>query len=214
MSFAAPGVAAAFAAAGARMLLVFGVVFYGADWLAGRHAWRVPLHMAWELSMPYWPAAYPVYFSVFALPFVLLRTARSAATIRRWERAMVVAIVVAGVFFVALPAQPAYAPADAAGWRGWALLAQLVTGRHNLLPSLHVALAGLTVCTASRGLGRAARWLLWAWYAMLVASVLVTHQHHVADVIAGLVLAAVVQRTVGSGRRDGEPAQREARDPR
>lgn len=192
MSPVAPEVPRAFARAALHLLVLFGVVFYGCDWLVGLQDRRVRLHMAWELSIPFWPAAFPVYFSVLALPFVMLRAARSGAEVDAWRRRMALVVVTAGVCFIALPAEPAYARAEPGAWWPWAELARLIAGRHNLLPSLHVALAAVTVAAALPGLGAWARRGLVAWLVLLVASVLLTHQHHVADVVSGLVLAAAV----------------------
>lgn len=185
----------AFLAAGARLLALFAVVFYGADAVAALHAERWRLYFDWELAIPYWPAAFPVYFSVLALPFVMLPLARRAADLRLWERRMAVTIVLAGVVFVTMPAQLGYAPQQPAGaWRLWALAAEHVAGRYNLLPSLHVALALVTLASAWPLAGPAARAGLALWCALLLPSVLLTHQHHVADLLAGVALAAAVVR--------------------
>jgi hypothetical protein len=190
----APPVRSAFVRAAWRLSLQFAVVFYGADLITGLHSWRVPVHMDWEHRIPYWPATYPIYFSVFALPFVVLAVARDAAEVQRWERGMALAIGLAGVIFLLLPADLGYAPADAGAWQGWATFAAWSAGRHNLLPSLHVALALITVLAAWPRTAPPWRGVLAGWFVLLVASVLLTHQHHVADVLAGVALAILVVR--------------------
>lgn len=181
-------VRAAFTRAALRLSALFALVFYGADAITELHSLRLRVHANWELAIPYWPAAYPLYLSVFALPFVVLWLARDPAEVQRWERRMAAAIGVAGVAFVLLPAAPGYAPADAGAWQPWATFTGWAAGRHNLLPSLHVALALIIVRTAWPRALPALRWLLGLWLAALVASVLLTHQHHLADVVAGVVL--------------------------
>ena len=186
---ASPGVARAFAWAALRLLALFALVFYGIDaWTAGRSL-RVPLHLAAELAIPYWPAAFPLYFSVLAVPFLMLPLAGSADAVRRWERDMALAITFAGLCFLLVPAQLAYVPEPAGAWAGWATLATWVAGRHNLLPSLHVALSLLTMLHAGPAATPRVRMALAGWFGLLVASVLVTHQHHIADVVAGSALA-------------------------
>ncbi|MBX3606973.1 MAG: phosphatase PAP2 family protein [Piscinibacter sp.] len=179
---------AAFVRAAWRLSAWFALVFYGADALTALHPLRLRVHFDGELAIPYWPAAYPLYLSVFALPFVLLWLAHDADDVRRWERRMAWAIGLAGLLFLLLPTQPGYAPADAGAWAGWARFTQAAAGRHNLLPSLHVALSLITVRAAWPNAAPLPRALLGAWFAGLVVSVLLTHQHHVADVFAGLLL--------------------------
>lgn len=186
----------AFALAALRLTLLFAVVFYGADALA---AWRGNGHVAmfgWEVAVPYLPAAWPVYFSVLALPFLPLALCRDAAEVRRWERRMAACVLAAGAVFVAWPTVPGYAAADAGGWWPFAWLAARVSGRGNLLPSLHVAFTAVTVHAVWPRAGRVARAGLAAWAALLVASVLLTHQHHLADVLAGAALAAAASRAL------------------
>jgi len=201
-----PGVAPAFTWAAIRLLALFALVFYGIDELTAARSLRVPLHLAAELRIPYWPAAYPLYFSVVAVPFLLLPLARSADVVRRWEADMARAIVIAGLCFLLLPAQVAYAPQPAGAWSGWASLAAAVTGRHNLLPSLHVTLGLLTLLHAGPAAAARVRLVLAAWFLLLVASVLVTHQHHVADVVAGIALAFALHARSRAAARATPPA--------
>ena len=189
----AAGVPAAFARAGARLLALCGVLFYGLDALTAQRQARVPLHMAWELAIPYWPPAYLLYFSVLAVPFLPLWLAPDAAHVQRWERRMAAALGVAALLFLLLPAAPAYTAADAGAWAAWAHLAALVAGQHNMLPSLHVALSGLTMLWVWADAGPRARAAMAAWFVLLVVSVLLTHQHHVADIAAGLLLALALR---------------------
>jgi PAP2 superfamily len=192
----ATGVPAAFARASVRLLLLFGVLFYGVDALTAQRQLRVPLHMGWELALPYWPPAFVVYFSVLAVPFLPLWLSPDAAHLQRWERRMALAVVLAAAVFLLLPAAPAYPPADARAWpawEGWARLAALVAGQHNMLPSLHVALSGLTMLCVWSEAGPRGRVVLATWFVGLVASVLLTHQHHVADVVAGALLALALR---------------------
>lgn len=196
----------AFARATVRLLLLFAVVFYGVDALTQQRSSHWRLYADWELAIPYWPAMFLLYFSVVVLPCSVGWRVSDAAAVRTWERRMAAAVVGAGLMFLLLPAQLGYAPVDAGAWQAWARFAHLVAGRHNLLPSLHVALSAVTLATLWPGAGRGLRAGLTLWFVLLVASVLLTHQHHVADVLAGWLLAAVVLRIV-----TGEPPRHAAR---
>jgi hypothetical protein len=195
----------AFAVATVRLTALFAVVFYGTDVLAALRPVRWHVHAAWELEIPYWPAAYLVYLSVFAVPFLPLLMVRSAQQVRRWERRMSAAVVGAGVVFVVFPAQLGYAPTGAGDWQSLATLTRAISGRYNLLPSLHVALSVVTLYAVWPWAGTARRTWLAGWFVLLVASVLLTHQHHVADIAAGALLGAALGR---AGRLPGAPGPR------
>lgn len=179
----------AFALAALRLLILFAVTFYISDVLAGLHPQRMRIHMGWELAIPYWPGAFVVYFSVFAVPFLPLWLVKDAGEIRCWEGRMVATLVVATVAFLILPAELAYVHGGAGPWWPLAELAKAVSGRYNLLPSLHVALSAVTIHAVWPHAKMGLRLLLGLWMAALVASVLFTHQHHVADALAGALLA-------------------------
>ena len=195
-----PGAAAArraFWGAALRLGTLFVVGFYGAEWWAAQHSRRLDLSLAWEAAIPWWPQAYAVYFSVLLVPFLVRWLVPDAAAVQAWERRMALALALGVACFVLWPAQPAYPLPQADPWERWAWLqrlAQLLAGRYNLMPSLHVALSGITFLVLLPWVGRAARLALGLWWLALMASALLTHQHHVADVLAGLLLALAVHR--------------------
>ena len=68
---------------------------------------------------------------------------------------------------------------------------------HNLVPSLHVATSALFIAVLYRSLSSV--WIragLILWGMLLCASVLLVHQHHVLDVVSGLLLGYLCYRLV------------------
>jgi len=197
----------AFAAAAWRLPALFAVTFYLSDLLAGLRTTRVRVHMAWELGIPYWPSAFVVYFSVVAVPFLPLLLVRDEAAMRRWERRMAACVLAATAVFLLFPAELAHAHGGAGAWWPLAALAHAISGTYNLLPSLHVALSAVTLQAVWPGAGTRLRAALALWFVLLVASVLLTHQHHVADVLAGALLAWGACRCVTGPRPRPEAAR-------
>ena len=192
----AVGVGRAFVVAGVRLLLLFAAVFYSAEWWTSQHTRRISVAFTAELGMPWWPPAYAVYFSVLAVPFLVLALARSRDQVRAWERRMALALLLALPCFLWLPATPGYPAPSAAQLQAWGDVrgaAQLIAGQYNLLPSLHVALSAITMLAVAPLVSQQRRTAMGLWWAALVASVLLTHQHHVADVVAGTLLALVLR---------------------
>jgi len=164
-------------------------VYFGADWVTGLRSERVRVHLDAELNIPFIPEFIFAYRSLDLLflicPFVL----RTRGEIRALALAMFVVTGIGGVSFLLLPAEPAYAPHAVHGfWSDIFAFNHQIVRRYNMVPSLHVALS--TVALAAYGTRRGVwgRGLLAAWGGLIALSTLLTHQHHVLDVVTGLLL--------------------------
>lgn len=188
--------------------LWFLAVYGGSDWLTAHRAFRVPVHFAAELGIPFVPWMTVFYMSLYGLfvlaPFVL-RTRRDFAAA---VATMAVAIGASGVLFLLLPAQLAFAPVreDQIGaWAGIYRVADDLNLTYNLLPSLHVAFAVICVSIFAPRAPRSIKILLWLWAFLIAVSTILTHQHHVLDAAAGWLLAIVCVRTVFRRSRPSTP---------
>jgi hypothetical protein len=170
----------------------FAVVFYGADWFTAQHALRIHAYANAELAIPLVPVMVVPYMTMYVIflfaPFVL----RSAADLDRFAGALALVILVAGVAFVFLPAEVGFAPASAAEsiWNPWLQFAATLSRKYDLVPSLHVALFTVAAGTYATRVSATVRVLLGIWLAVVAASTVLTHQHHLIDVAAGLALGA------------------------
>jgi membrane-associated phospholipid phosphatase len=188
--------------------LLFLAIYTDADRVTAGRAWRVPVHFAAELRIPFVPWMTVFYMSLYGLfllaPFVLrTRRAFMAAVV-----AMVFSILASGIVFLLVPAELAFAPIqeDQLGaWAGLYHLADALNLTYNLLPSLHVAFAVICVSSFSPRAPRSIQIALWLWASLIAASTLLIHQHHVLDVIAGWLLAIVCVRTVSRRSRPSRP---------
>ncbi len=179
-----------------RMVGVFGAVFlpvyFGAGILAANSGRASVLAFPFEAHVPLVPWMIWPYLSIgtlFLLPLFHLEVEEIEGLARR----MVAAIVCAGVVFVALPQRMLFAPRRVDGLEApfFALL-DAVDTPHNLAPSLHVAIAGLIVLAVGRRAPAPFAALYGLWFAVLSASTVLVHQHHLVDVAGGLALALVV----------------------
>jgi membrane-associated phospholipid phosphatase len=173
----------------------FLLVYGGADWLTAQHSLRIPLAMPWERNIPFVPAASTAYMSLYGLfllaPFLLVERGQ----LERLAWTLVVLIGIAGVGFVLLPADLEYAPLSYEGpWQGLMRFADQLNLHYNLAPSLHVGLSVACVAVYARSATARQTTLLWCWAAAIAASTLLTHQHHVVDVILGWALAIACVR--------------------
>jgi len=170
----------------------FALVFYGADWLTARRPLRLHAYTDAELAIPLVPVMVVPYMTMYVIfpfaPFVL----RNTADLERFAAALARVIAIAGVAFLLLPAEPGFAPVSTAGsiWHPWLQLAATVSRRYDLVPSLHVALFTVAAGVYARRASARVRALLGVWLAVVAASTVLTHQHHLLDVVTGLLLGA------------------------
>jgi hypothetical protein len=175
----------------------FGLVYGGADWFTAQRTTRVRVNLEAELSLPLIPAFTVGYMSIYPLflaaPYVL-RTRRELTTL---ATDLALAILFAGITFVLVPATLAFPPPQNLGpWEGLFRFADRLNLDYNLVPSLHVALSVVCIemfATHATPVGRLG---LRGWGLLIAASTVLTHQHHLLDIITGYGLAlALVWRS-------------------
>lgn len=194
----------------ALVTALFCVVYGASDAITAARAMRFRVHMDWELAIPFVPWTTLVYSSVYLMfpltPFVL----RRRDEVDRFALAIAIEIVLAGLCFLAFPAEPAYpaASSDLGVWAPAFAAADAVNLRYNMVPSLHVALAASCAFAFAPRVSIAARIGLVTWTLAVAVATLTTHQHHVVDVVAGIALAygAVAVTRAREEARDAAPS--------
>ena len=184
-------------ALGIAFSLWFAVIYGGADFLAGLRDRYFRVHLDAELALPFVPMMSVFYMSIYPLfwcaPFVL----RTVPELQALALTLATVTLVAGLFFLVLPSELAFAPPQVDGiWRPVFVLADRLNLRYNLFPSLHVALS--VTCASAYALKTTLFWrsLFTGWAALISASTVLTHQHHLADVAGGVILGIAASRLV------------------
>lgn len=175
--------------------LWFAVIYGGCDWITAQRTLRVPIHLPIELSIPLVPGAVLAYMSIYALfaagPFIIRERREFTALVM----ALALATLMGGIGFLLIPARAAFAPpGDLGPWSGLFQFADRLNLDHNMVPSLHVALSVACVAAFARCAPPAGRAALWLWAAVIALSTVLTHQHHVVDVISGWVVGVLSYR--------------------
>lgn len=165
------------------LLLVYPVT----NLLAYSRADTFVLATPWDSGLPLLPYMSAAYLSIF------LCAALAVSSLRLGELRVLAgrcnaAIALAGLAFLAMPTRVAFAWPN--GLHGDPLLwfIKWIDLPCNGFPSLHVSLATLLALTLARSIP-SRRILFLSWLALVIASVLFTHQHYLIDVIGGLALA-------------------------
>jgi membrane-associated phospholipid phosphatase len=179
------------------LTMEFVLVYGGADWLTAHHQMRIRAYSKLELSIPLVPAMVLPYSTMYAIFFLAPFVLRTSSDLNRLASALAKVIAISGVAFIALPAKLGFQSANADGsiWGPWLRFAEQINLEFNLIPSLHIALFATCAGVYAVRVPLAARWLLGFWLALVTASTVLTHQHHLIDAASGLVLGAWGART-------------------
>lgn len=170
--------------------MLFLVVYGGCNWITAQRSDVGTIFFQWERHIPFVPLLIAPYLSIdlffVSAPF-LCRTQRELATL---ARRIALAIIVAGLCFLAFPLRFAFARPQTDGWLGWVFdWFRTMDAPFNLFPSLHITLGALLVVTFVRHTAGAARVAIVVWFILIAASAVLTYQHHLLDVLGGLALA-------------------------
>jgi protein-tyrosine phosphatase len=100
--------------------------------------------------------------------------------------------VVAGACFLLIPLRMAVSRPPPVGWTG--AIFNFLHGfdqPYNLLPSLHITFAAILATFYARHSRGILRWAINLWFSLIGLSTLLTYQHHVVDIVGGVVLATI-----------------------
>lgn len=186
-----------FAWLGVAQTIWFGLVFIGCDRLTAMHSFRVRVHFEAELKLPFVAEMVLFYMSIYLLfcgaPFIL----RTRRQLRALAATLATVTFCGGICFLLLPVELAFPPPrDMGRWTQLVHFADWLNLEYNLLPSLHVALSVVCVAIFSGRASMIGRTVLWTWAVAISMSTLLTHQHHVLDVITGFILGLLATRLV------------------
>jgi hypothetical protein len=195
----------------AAVTIEFVVVFFGGDFVTAHRRGRLHAFLPFELSIPLVPSMVIAYMSIYLIwipaPFLLHERHR----VNRLAIALALVILISGIGFLAFPAELGFPPmaddlarldpGSANRWGTWLRLADFLNLDYDLIPSLHVAMFVTTAGAYAFQSGRVGRVVLGLWSAAVVASTVLTHQHHLIDAIAGLALGLGGARIAGQEPR-------------
>lgn len=177
------------------LVVLFALVYGGTNYAASFRS-GYALYFNWETSTPFVPEWIYVYLSLFLMPLAPLFTV-DIGGLQRVARAAATATCIAGLLFLAFPTEPLFQRFELESAHAMAFgFLYSYDQPHNLVPSLHVALSTIYTVTVVRfNTRRNGPWWLNAgmavWFCLLVLSTLLTRQHNLVDVPAGLLLGGI-----------------------
>jgi membrane-associated phospholipid phosphatase len=183
--------------------VVFFTVYPLCNWLTAKRGTTFSLYIESELSIPFIPEfvwAYLSLYLLFIIPPFFLNPARMDVL----GKQLVAATILCGVIFLLLPARLGFERTvpDDPFYRSIFANMFAVDLPHNMVPSLHVTFSSLILLSLYRAQqADLAKITLGAWLVLICASTVLVHQHHLLDVVTGLLVTATFIRFIGKGER-------------
>ena len=177
--------------------LVFFPVYHWCNWFTAHYRDVYRLYLDVELQIPFIPQFFWAYISVYVLilfpPFFLREE-----QIAKLGKQLIAVIIIAGFVFLLLPSQLGFAriiPDDPFYASLFKLMFSLDLP-YNMMPSLHITLSALILMALKDGTTQSVPLnILWAsWFTLIVLSTIFVHQHHLIDIVTGLILAVLANR--------------------
>lgn len=180
------------------VLSVFLVTYLTANRWAAENPNRYEMYTEWELQVPLVPWMIVVYLSYVGVFLLLPLIMKSGRSIESLAYAFLACIGVSTTVFILFPGELGYHRPDQVS--DFNLLFQTlyqIDQPHNLYPSLHVTFSSLTaMAMAHQNNVSWFRTTIGIWAVLIAASVVLVHQHHVFDIVTGLMLASAAYRFV------------------
>ena len=179
-------------ALGGLFFLVYGPVNVLSAGLTG-----VPsLHLPWERAIPFVPEMILPYLSIDLLFVVSFLMARSDLELRRHALRVATAILLSGALFLLFPMRFGFERPTVEGWSAPLVALLGLDLPFNQCPSLHISLALILWPMIRRTASGVGHRLLAGWFLLIGASPLLVYQHHLIDILGGLLVGALILHAV------------------
>lgn len=171
--------------------IAFFSVYPTCNWLTGLRGSTYALYIPEELAIPFLPYFIWLYLSMYLL-FVFPPFFLGPQRLYALGKQLVIATLLCGVLFLIFPAHLGFdrvIPQDAL-YQSLFQTLFTIDQPHNMAPSLHVVFSALILLAlqdVTQNVTRRVIW--WTWLALICASTLLIHQHHLIDVFTGLLIA-------------------------
>jgi len=173
--------------------IAFFAIYPTCNWLTSQRTATYPLYIDAELEIPLIAEFFWIYMSMyvlFLLPPFLLNTRQ----LKSLGKQLVLATFVSGIIFLLIPTELGFQRVQPDNLFYSQLFSQLFTIDlpHNLVPSLHIVFSAIICFALLEGIAHKSwKLIVWLWLALLCASTLFVHQHHMLDVFSGLLIAVI-----------------------
>ena len=168
--------------------VVFILVYGGNNWLSAQREQVFKFYWDWELGIPFLPGFIWIYISMFVL-FLFPLFQLQGSELPRLGKQLLLGTFVSGMIFLLFPSGLGFQRiGDSGALGGIFSFVYALDFPYNQLPSLHIVFSGLIIASMIEVATIALRIFYVLWLLALLASVVLVHQHHIADVITAFMV--------------------------
>jgi hypothetical protein len=170
------------------VLGIFFLCFYYIDSIVD----EIPKHKVafnWEKSIPFLSFAFLPYYGIFAIPLFIPFALKQKKKLYTLALRLIFSIIIAGIFFLIFPCELSYPKRTISSQ--FEYFTTVIAGKYNLVPSLHVCLTYIICISIFQEYSKFGKFLIITTLIILPLSTLFSHQHHIVDVLSGLILASI-----------------------
>ena len=173
-------------------------IYLSCNFFASKQIHHYPLFFDFELSFPLVPWMIYFYVSLALLLLLNVFMLKDPKVIKAFSICLIVTVLIAGLIFIIFPGRLGFTRVSHVPGYEWIFsLLHAVDQPFNLYPSLHITYSSLTVfAIIDQTKSRVFHAFLLFWLVLIAFSVVLVHQHHLFDIITGLVLAGIVIKFV------------------
>jgi hypothetical protein len=143
----------------------------------------------WEKYIPFFPFAFIPYYGIFILPLFIPFAIKRKKKLYTLALRLIFSIIIAGIIFLIFPCELIFGKRNLPNQ--FEYFTTFITGKYNLVPSLHVCLTYIICLSLFNEYNGPGKLLIIITLIVLPLSTLFSHQHHVVDVLSGLILATI-----------------------
>jgi len=175
--------------------VAFFAVYPTMNWITSLRPAALHLYFGPELAIPFVPQfiwAYLSMYLLFFLPAFLLPVANMPPL----GKQLIAGCLISAICFLLFPAELGFARAVPAQAPYAAIYAKIfnIDRPFNLVPSLHVIFSTAIALACADCARRPFRIAIYLWLAVIVASTVFVHQHHLLDLAAAFVIVFLLRR--------------------
>lgn len=172
--------------------LYFLLVYYGVGAATATRSGIPALRFEWESRIPFVPWTILPYLALHGFCIAGFFVCRSGREVLRLLLRLMIVTTLAGVGFLAFPMQPGLEREAPTGiFAGLYHVLWMLDTPRNQFPSLHAAVSVVLWSTFARHARPPWSQVLHAAFGLMVLSTVLTRQHHLPDLLAGLALGGL-----------------------
>lgn len=173
-------------------------IYFGANEVASTLKRHYGIYFEFEKDIPLIPWMIYIYASFHLLLLLNLFIIKDPKVIKAYTISLMSSTLIASVVFLIFPGELGFSRTDnIVGYETMYLFLHQIDHPFNLYPSLHITFSVITAFAMfDQTKSKWFSFFLVTWIVLICCSVILVHQHHLFDILTGLLLAYLVVKLI------------------